>query len=140
MKNILLVLISFVIIGCSIAESPITNTVDLTNTDFINAKDFKEAKACEFFILGIIGPFGNKQIIKAIQENYIKKVYAVDRYYANYIFVQEICVFVYGEEMTPLEKQERKKKKNNKRIKKKIGPFWDKKKNDDKPWYSDYLI
>ena len=42
--------------------------------------------------------------------------------------------------MTHLEKQERKKKKNNKRIKKKIGPFWDKKKNDDKPWYSDFLF
>ena len=133
MKNILLVLISFVIIGCT-TVSPITNTVDLTNTDFINAKDFKEAKACEFYFLGFIGPFGNSQIIKAIQENYIKKVYAVDRYYANYIFVQEICVFVYGEEMTPLEKQERKKK--DKRIKKKIDAFWDKK----KPWYSDLLF
>ena len=77
MKNILLVLISFVIIGCTIAESPITNTVDLTNTDFINAKDFKEAKACEIYFLYFFGPFfGDAQIIKAIQENYIKKVYA----------------------------------------------------------------
>ncbi len=41
MKNILLVLISFVIIGCSIARSPIENTVDLTSVDFKNAKDFK---------------------------------------------------------------------------------------------------
>ena len=140
MKNILLVLISFVIIGCTIAESPITNTVDLTNTDFINAKDFKEGKACEIYLIGFIGPFGNAQIIKAIQENYIKKVYAVDVYSSNYFFVQKRCVLVYGEEMTLLEKQERKKKKNNKRIKKKIYPFWDKKKNDDKPWYSDYLF
>ena len=132
MKNILLVLISFVIIGCT-TVSPITNTVDLTNTDFINAKDFKEAKACEIYLLGFIGPFGNAQIIKAIQENNIKKVYAVDVSVSNYIFVQERCVLVYGEEMTPLEKQERKKKNNNKRIKKKIDPFWDKK----KPWYSD---
>jgi hypothetical protein len=107
MKNILLVLISFVIIGCT-TVSPITNTVDLTNTDFINAKDFKEGKACEIYLIGFIGPFGNAQIIKAIQENYIKKVYAVDRYYANYLFVQEICVFVYGEEMTRPEKIERK--------------------------------
>ena len=85
-------------------------------------------------------PFGNAQIIKAIQENNIKKVYAVDVYSSNYFFVQKRCVLVYREEMTPLEKQERKKKKNNKRIKKKIGPFWDKKKNDDKPWYSYFLI
>ena len=131
MKNILLVLISFVIIGCT-TVSPITNTVDLTNTDFINAKDFKEGKACEIYLLWFIGPFGNAQIIKAIQENYIKKVYAVDRYYANYLFVQEICIFVYGEEMTPLEKHERKKK--DKRIKKKIDAFWDKK----KPSYSPF--
>ena len=142
MKNILLVLISFVIIGCTIAESPITNTVDLTNTDFINAKDFKEAKACEFFFLYFIGPFfGDAQIIKAIQENYIKKVYAVDKYFTNYILFQEKCVVVYGETMTPLEKQERKKKdkrikEKNERIKEKLDAFWDKK----KPWYSDLLF
>ena len=139
MKNILLVLISFVIIGCR-TWSPVTNTVDLTTVDFSNARNFKEAKACEIYLLGFIGPFGNAQIIKAIQENYIKKVYAVDRYYSNYFFVQERCVFVYGEEMTPLEKQERKKK--DKRIKKKIDPFWDKKKkkkkNDAKFWQYDF--
>ena len=132
MKNILLVLISFVIIGCT-TVSPITNTVDLTNTDFINAKDFKEAKACEINFLWFIGPFGNAQIIKAIQENYIKKVYAVDKYFTNYIFVQEKCVVVYGETMTPLEKHERKKK--DKRIKKKIDEFWDKR----EPWYIPFL-
>ena len=137
MKNILLVLISFVIIGCR-TWSPVTNTVDLTNVDFINAKDFKEAKACEFYFLGFIGPFGNSQIIKAIQENYIKKVYAVDRYYANYLFVQEICVFVYGEEMTRPEKIERMKK--DKRIKEKMDTFWDKKKKkkDAKFWQYDF--
>ena len=139
MKNILLVLISFVIIGCR-TWSPVTNTVDLTNVDFINAKDFKEGKACEIYLIGFIGPFGNAQIIKAIQENYIKKVYAVDRYYANYLFVQEICVFVYGEEMTRPEKIERKIKdkrikEENERIKEKMDAFWDKK----KPWYSDFF-
>ena len=137
MKNILLVLISFVIIGCTIAESPITNTVDLTNTDFINAKDFKEAKACEFYILGI-GPFGNKQIIKAIQENYIKKVYAVDKYFSNWILFQRSCVLVYGEEMTRPEKIEREIK--DERIKKKKDTFWDKKKKkkDAKFWQYDF--
>ena len=97
MKNILLVLISIVIVGCSTAISPVTNTVDLTSRDFSNAKNLKEAEACEFYIIGFIGPFGNAQIFKAIKENDIKKVYAVDKYYANYIFVQERCVFVFGE-------------------------------------------
>ena len=87
-------------------------------------------------------PFGNAQIIKAIQENYIKKVYAVDRYYANYLIVQEICVFVYGEEMTRPEKIERRIK--DERIKEKMDTFWDKKKkkkkNDDKPWYSPFSL
>ena len=133
MKNILLVLISFVIIGCR-TWSPVTNTVDLTTVDFINAKDFKEAKACEFYFLGFIGPFGNSQIIKAIQENYIKKVYAVDKYFSNWIIFQKRCVLVYGEEMTRPEKIERKIK--DERIKKKIDAFWDKK----KPWYSDFLF
>ena len=133
MKNILLVLISFVIIGCT-TVSPITNTVDLTNTDFINAKDFKEAKACEIYLIGFIGPFGNAQIIKAIQENYIKKVYAVDKYFTNYILFQEKCVLVYGETMTRPEKIERRIK--DERIKEKMDTFWDKK----KPWYSDLLF
>ena len=133
MKNILLVLISFVIIGCT-TVSPITNTVDLTNTDFINAKDFKEAKACEIYLLYLIGPFGNAQIIKAIQENYIKKVYAVDKYFSNWIIFQKRCVLVYGEEMTRPEKIERRIK--DERIKEKMDAFWDKK----KPWYSDLLF
>ena len=131
---------SFVIIGCT-TISPVTNTVDLTSTDFSNAKNFKEAKACEFFFIGFIGPFGNAQIIKAIQESHIKKVYAVDRYYANYLFVQERCVFVYGEEMTTKEKWENREllTKNSKRKKKKSEP---KKKNkkDEKPWYSDLFF
>ena len=139
MKNILLVLISSVIIGCT-TVSPITNTVDLTNTDFINAKDFKEAKACEIYLLWFIGPFGNAQIIKAIQENNIKKVYAVDKYFTNYILFQEKCVLVYGEEMTRPEKIERKIKEE--RIKKKRDAFLEKKKkeNDDKPSYEPFLL
>ena len=138
MKNILLVLISFVIIGCTIAESPITNTVDLTNTDFINAKDYKEAKACEIYLIGFIGPFGNAQIIKAIQENYIKKVYAVDKYFSNWILFQRRCVLVYGEEMTRPEKIERRIK--DEKIKEKKDAFWDKKKKkkDAEFWQYDF--
>ena len=137
MKNILLVLISFVIIGCT-TVSPITNTVDLTNTDFINAKDFKEAKACEIYLIGFIGPFGNAQIIKAIQENYIKKVYAVDKYFSNWIIFQKRCVLVYGEEMTRPEKIERRIK--DEKIKEKKDAFWDKKKKkkDAKFWQYDF--
>ena len=135
MKNILLVLISFVIIGCT-TVSPITNTVDLTNTDFINAKDYKEAKACEIYLIGFIGPFGNAQIIKAIQENYIKKVYAVDKYFSNWILFQRRCVLVYGEEMTRPEKIERRKK--DERIREKKDEFWDKKKKDAEFWEYDF--
>tara|TARA_B110000495_G_C22666335_1_gene394098 strand:- start:47 stop:430 length:384 start_codon:yes stop_codon:yes gene_type:complete len=123
MKNILFVLISFVIIGCSIAVSPVTNTVELSSVDFSNAINFTEAKACEIYFLGFIGPFGNAQIIKAIQENNIKKVYAVDTYYSNYFFVQERCVLVYGEENTVKKKKKWKKKE---------------KENNDNPWYSDF--
>ena len=128
---------SFVIIGCS-TRSPVTNTVDLTSRDFSNAKNLKEAEACEFYIIGFIGPFGNAQIFNAIKENNIKKVYAVDKYSANYIFVQERCVFVYGEEMTNLEKRELSKK--NSKIKKKKKKWEPKEKNDDKPWYSPLLF
>ena len=105
MKNILLVLISFVIIGCR-TVSPVTNTVDLTSLDFSNARNLKEAKMCEIFLFGFIGPFGNAQIITAIRAYNIKKVYAVDRHYTNALFVQKRCVIVYGEEMTIAEKEE----------------------------------
>ncbi len=64
-------------------------------------------------------PFGNAQIIKAIQENNIKKVYAVDVSVSNYIFVQERCVLVYGEEMTPPDKRELIKKNYERKKKKK---------------------
>ena len=50
MKNILLVLISFVIIGCY-TVSPVTNKVDLTAVEFKNTRDFKEEKACEIYFL-----------------------------------------------------------------------------------------
>ena len=106
MKNILLVLISFVIIGCR-TVSPVTNTVDLTSLDFSNARNLKRAKMCETYLLGFIGPFGNAQIITAIRTYYIKKVYAVDYHYTNAIIAQKRCVIVYGEEMTDADKRNR---------------------------------
>ena len=114
MKNILLVLISFVIIGCR-TVSPVTNTVDLTSLDFSNARNLKEAKMCEVYLLGFIGPIGNAQVITAIRTYNIKKVYSVDYHYINAIIVQKRCVIVYGEEMIPaaeiiLEKIKKKKK------------------------------
>ena len=87
MKNILLVLISFVIISCSNAVSAVTKTVELFSVEDSDAINFTEAKAYAIYYLGFIGHFGNTQIIKAIQDNKIKKVYAVDRYYSNYFFV-----------------------------------------------------
>jgi hypothetical protein len=119
MKNILLVLISFVIIGCRTTVSPVTNTVDLTSLDFSNARNLKEAKMCEKTYLGFIGPFGNAKIITAIRKYNIKKVYAVDIHYTNLIIAQKRCVFVYGEEMTLADKRkmilERIKKKKKKK-------------------------
>ena len=106
MKNILLVLISFVIIGCR-TVSPVTNTVDLTSLDFSNARNLKEAKMCEKTYLGFIGPFGNAKIITAIRTYNIKKVYAFDYHYTNLIIAQKRCVIVYGEEMTDADKRNR---------------------------------
>ena len=114
MKNILLVLISFVIIGCR-TYSPVTNTVDLTSLDFSNARNLKEAKMCEVYFLGFIGPFGNAQVITAIRTYNIKKVYSVDYHYINAIIAQKRCVIVYGEEMIPAAKIIPKKIKKKKK-------------------------
>ena len=116
MKNSLLVLISFVIIGC-MTVSPVTNTVDLTSLDFSNARNLTEAKICEYYIFGILGPFGNAQIITAIQAYNIKKVYAVDMTYTNLIIAQKRCVIVYGEEMTNSEKEMNDRDREEERIK-----------------------
>ena len=82
--------------------------------------------------------FGNAQIIKAIQENNIKKVYAVDKYFSNWIIFQKRCVLVYGEEMTRPEKIERRIK--DEKIKEKKDAFWDKKKKekDAEFWQYDF--
>ena len=45
MKNILLVLISFVIIGCSNAVYLVTNTVELSSIEDSNDINFTEAKS-----------------------------------------------------------------------------------------------
>ena len=119
MKNILLVLISFVIIGCR-TWSPVTNTVDLTTLDFSNARNLKEAKACEFYVFGFIGPIGNAQIITAIRVYNIKKVYAVDRYYTNALIFQKSCIIVYGEEMTNAEKAMTPADRDEERIRKNL--------------------
>ena len=95
---------SFVIIGYTYNISPVTNTVDLTSKDFSNAKNFKEVKACNYFLIVILGPFGNAQMFKAIQKNSIKKVFAVEIPHSNFIIVKRNCVSIYGEEMTPEEK------------------------------------
>ncbi len=87
----------FLLGGCSLAISPVVNSVDLTQVDFSNAKNFKKSKSCATFLLGIIGPFGDAQVINAVKEGNIKKVYSVDYENGNYILFSQYCVVVYGE-------------------------------------------
>ena len=100
MKKILLALILVILLGvsgCSLARSPVTNTVDLTKIDFSNAESLQESEACATYILGFIGPIGDAKIIDAIKSANIKKVYAVDYKSGFYVLFSQSCVVVYGE-------------------------------------------
>ncbi len=87
----------FLIGGCSIAVSPVVNSVELTNLDFSDASNLKKSKSCATYLLGLIGPFGDAQVINAVREGNIKKVYSVDYENGFYLLFSQNCVVVYGE-------------------------------------------
>lgn len=83
--------------GCSIARTPVVNSVDISKTDFSNIGQLKQSEACATFILGFIGPFGDPSVVTAIKTGGIKTVKVVDHKAAWYVLFSQDCVVVYGE-------------------------------------------
>lgn len=96
-KLIILILgILLVTAGCSASRTPVMNTIELTNVNFIQARKAKESEACGVYLLGFIGPFGDPQVMRAVRKGNISKVFAVDYRSAYYILYSLDCVVVYG--------------------------------------------
>ncbi len=87
------------IAGCSIQRSPVTNIADISRIDFSDADSLKEASSCARYVFGIIGPFGDPSVMKAIKKGKLKTVKAVDYKEGYYILWSSDCVIVYGDKM-----------------------------------------
>lgn len=80
--------------------NPISNNTNLNEVDFSNAKNWKRGEGCDHYIT-IFGPMrvqghGNS-VVQAAIDGGIKRVYAVESRYLNFIIALRVCTIVYGE-------------------------------------------
>jgi hypothetical protein len=95
--SIIFVLLStLVFTACSLATSPIKNTVELTKSDFGDPNSIREGSDCAYYLLGILGPFGDIEILDAIKNARIRKVMTADYSWGYYILFSRSCVHVSG--------------------------------------------
>ncbi len=86
----------FFVAGCSLAVTPVSNTVDLSQVDFTNAASFKESKACASYLFGFKLE-GNPSVMEAVKSGGIKKVKSVDYQVMDFVVFRKACVVVYGQ-------------------------------------------
>lgn len=80
--------------GCATMVPNTGNFVDLRGTDFRQAK---QARSCEFYILGFIGPFGGmRDIVLTARKGNIQDVRAVEYSNHYYVLFGQQCVTVTG--------------------------------------------
>ncbi|MBK1727210.1 TRL domain-containing protein [Halorhodospira neutriphila] len=80
--------------GCSTMQPSTSNVVNLEGTDF--TQSMKSNSQCENYILGFIGPFGNKDLPKAASEAGIENIKYVDYSQRYFILFSQRCVTVHG--------------------------------------------
>ncbi len=80
--------------GCSIARSPASNNVNLNDVDL--SKATKTGHNCAYYLLGVIGPFGDASVKKAADTGGLSKVAMVDYESGWYLLFSNTCVIVYG--------------------------------------------
>jgi hypothetical protein len=83
--------------GCTVKYSPLINSVDLTQTDFSNAKNFKKGEGCRTLLFGALPIGGSSSVVRAIINGNISHVKAVDYRVKNFFIITQSCVTVYGE-------------------------------------------
>jgi hypothetical protein len=97
MKKILTVpfaLCVVALVGCSTAQTPAGNTVDISKVDFTNAT---KVEACETYFLNF-GPLGEERAspVEASKKAGFKEVVAVDYVEHSYFIGRKRCAVVYG--------------------------------------------
>ncbi len=81
--------------GCTTLTTPLSNTTNLKEVDF--SKEMKNGKSCQYYIFGLLGPFGDASVVNAAKDSSLSKVEVVDHKDGWYLLVTQHCVVVYGQ-------------------------------------------
>ncbi|MBI4972509.1 MAG: hypothetical protein HZC16_01685 [Candidatus Omnitrophica bacterium] len=81
--------------GCAAMTTPVSNTTNLKEVDF--SKEMKNGKSCQYYIFGLLGPFGDASVVNAAKDSSLSKVEVVDHKDGWYLLVSQHCVVVYGQ-------------------------------------------
>jgi hypothetical protein len=97
MKKMLALTVSLCVValvGCSTAQTPAGNTVDISKVDFTGAT---KIEACETYFFGF-GPLGEERAspVEASKKAGFKEVVAVDYVEHSYFIGRKRCAVVYG--------------------------------------------
>lgn len=95
LKFVAIVLVAMGITACASLKTPVSNTVDVGKVDF--SREMKQGNSCQFYLFGLLGPFGNASVVNATREAGISKVDVVDHKNGWYVLVTQQCVTVYGQ-------------------------------------------
>lgn len=81
--------------ACASLKTPVSNTVDVGKVDF--SKEMKQGNSCQYYLFGLVGPFGDASVVNATKEGGISKIDVVDHKNGWYVLVSQQCVMVYGQ-------------------------------------------
>ena len=81
--------------GCTTLTTSVSNAVNLKEVDF--SKEMKNGKSCQYYIFGLLGPFGDASVVNAAKDSSLSKVEVVDHKDGWYLSVTQHCVVVYGQ-------------------------------------------
>lgn len=82
--------------ACSFQRTPFMNTTQIQDINFSDIGSYREGRDCAYWVLGLIGPFGDNSLTEAIKDANISKVSIVDHSSHFYLLYGKECVRVYG--------------------------------------------
>ena len=83
--------------GCMAKYSPVSNTVEVSDTDFSSIDTMLVGESCQSYLFSVLAIGGSASMIDAIANSGISYVRAVDYRAKNFIVLGQRCVVVYGE-------------------------------------------
>ncbi|MGN0903593.1 MAG: TRL domain-containing protein [Alphaproteobacteria bacterium] len=97
MRNIFIIsAFALLMSACSFQRTPFMNTTQIQDIDFSDIGSYREGRDCAYWILGLIGPFGDNSLPDAIRDANITKVSIVDYSTHYYVLYGKECLRVYG--------------------------------------------